>query len=559
VYLARHRHLNALAALNVLYASYTHDRGFRDRFLQEAQTQYQLQHPNIARVIDYIEQQDQYYLVVEYLPGGTITDMMDHTGGPVEVAKALTWAKQALSGLDYAHQRGVIHRDVKPSNIMFDESGCVKVVDFGIALVVGGRRLTSTGVTMGTPEYMSPEQIVRPKEVDHRTDVYSMGVVLYDTLTGRVPFEGDTDFAVRTAQVNDTPPPLRMLNPSISPALEQVVMKVLAKDPDQRYSGCGEFIGALEQFDASGNPATDGSGSGPETERLQEKTIVAQVKLADAEVERLAKQEENKYSRLPIIYVVGSVIATVITFALLACIRIKYTYPLASLRGLALASPISIFGIRAGLRRRRTLRLQSAVGSGSRTGEVSDSGFGQALPDSTKTVAVDGVGSRSGPTQVEARTHSPSLRVLGAALVGYLAGAVIVNVCFLIIPRLRAALRFPLSYDQVLVIKLVISLAAMLVAGYVAAWIDPRGAARLVAISGLLGLGCILLELYAIGHWHETDRWYWHGIFRFVSPVAMFGARDWYQVLLILIDMIAVAAGGRIRDRSRRMASPELI
>jgi phosphate transport system substrate-binding protein len=248
VYLARHRHLNTLAALKVLNPSLTHDESFRSRFLQEAQTQSQLEHPNIARVIDYIEHEGQYYLVAEYVPGGTLADVIHNSGAPIDVMRALAWTKQALSALDYAHQRGVIHRDVKPSNIMFDAAGNVKVLDFGVALVMGGRRLTSAGVTLGTPEYMSPEQITQPLNVDHRTDVYSTGIVLYEMLTGRAPFHGDTDFAVKAAQVSEPPPPLGQINPAIPPAVEQVVMRAIAKDPNQRYSGCGEFIVALDRL-----------------------------------------------------------------------------------------------------------------------------------------------------------------------------------------------------------------------------------------------------------------------------------------------------------------------
>jgi eukaryotic-like serine/threonine-protein kinase len=251
VYLARHRHFDSLAALKVLSASLTEDQSFRSRFLQEARTQYKLQHPNIAKVIDYLEEDGKYCLLVEYLPGGTLADVIDGSAGPVETGLALSWTAQALSALDYAHQKGVIHRDIKPSNIMFDDADVVKVMDFGIALVIGGRRLTNTGTTVGTPGYMSPEQIIRPKEVDHRTDVYSMGIVLYEMLTGQVPFQRETDFATGFAQVNDPPPPLRDLNPAVSQDLERAVMRALAKDPNHRYSGCGEFADDLERLSES--------------------------------------------------------------------------------------------------------------------------------------------------------------------------------------------------------------------------------------------------------------------------------------------------------------------
>jgi serine/threonine protein kinase/type II secretory pathway pseudopilin PulG len=269
VYLARHKHLNTVAALKVLHGSLTHDESFRNRFLKEAQTQSQLKHSNIAGVIDYIEQDGQYYLVVEYLGGGTLADLIDKAAGPIDIPRALAWTKQALCALDYAHQLGVIHRDIKPSNIMFDDAGVLKVMDFGIALVMGGRRLTSTGVTMGTPEYMSPEQIVRPNEVDHRIDVYATGIVLYEMLTGRPPFQGDTDFSIRAAQVNEPPPPLRHLNPAIPEALEQVTMKAIAKDPNRRYSGCGEFVSALNRLTPSGGP-DDGVPRGARTPTVVE-------------------------------------------------------------------------------------------------------------------------------------------------------------------------------------------------------------------------------------------------------------------------------------------------
>jgi len=175
--------------------------------------------------------------------------VLARAGGPVEIARALAWVRQALSGLDYAHQQRVIHRDIKTSNIMLDHHGQAKVTDFGIALMIGGKRLTSTGVTLGTAQYMSPEQILRPKDMDHRADVYSMGVVLYELVTGRVPFDDDTDFVVKEAQVKQPPPPPRSINPDIPATLEHIILKALEKDPDQRYSGCGEFAKAIEIFE----------------------------------------------------------------------------------------------------------------------------------------------------------------------------------------------------------------------------------------------------------------------------------------------------------------------
>src|SRR5215510_1925372 len=252
VYLAKHNLLGTYAAIKILSHALANDPKFRERFFQEAQSQSSLKHPHIAQVLDYFEQNGQYFLVVEHLAGGTLAEVIDRAKRPIEVHKALQWSKQALSALDYAHQRRLIHRDVKTSNIMFDHEGTAHVMDFGIALVVGGRRITSTGVAIGTVEYMSPEQITRPKDLDHRTDVYSMGVVLYEMLTGRVPFERETEFAVKAAHVNEPPSPPRTINANIPEALEGIVMRALAKDPDHRYSSCGEFSHAIEQFERTG-------------------------------------------------------------------------------------------------------------------------------------------------------------------------------------------------------------------------------------------------------------------------------------------------------------------
>lgn len=253
VYLASHLTLETAAAAKMLSLKLSRDPRFRERFLREARAQAHLRHPGVAQVFDFIEEDDDLCIVVEYLPGGTLASRLE-AGKPLPAATALAWARQALDGLDHAHRRGVIHRDVKPSNIMFDAADHAKVVDFGIALMLDGRRLTTTGDSLGTPHYMSPEQIRRPGEVDHRTDVYSMGVVLYEMLAGRPPFEGDSEFDIQAAQVHEPPRPLREINPAVAPEIEAIVVKALEKDPNARYSGCGELARALAPHEGTVKP-----------------------------------------------------------------------------------------------------------------------------------------------------------------------------------------------------------------------------------------------------------------------------------------------------------------
>jgi serine/threonine-protein kinase len=210
VYLARHHDLDTPVAIKYLSPVLSKDPGFRTRFDNEARTQAQLRHPNIAHLQDYGEQDGTIY----------------------------------------------IHRDVTSSNVMLDHFGVAKVMDFGIAIVEGGKRVTTAGVALGTPQYMSPEQIRRPGEVDHRTDIYSMGIVLYELLTGRVPFDANSDFEIKHAQVSDPPPPPRSVNPAIPEELERIVLKALEKEPKQRYMGCAEFSRALEDFAHKLRPPT---------------------------------------------------------------------------------------------------------------------------------------------------------------------------------------------------------------------------------------------------------------------------------------------------------------
>ena len=246
-WLAEHITFKSKAAIKFLASELTKAPSFSTRFTDAAKAQHDLQHEHIVRVRDF--DVDHFALVMDYMEGGTLADVLESTGGRVEIRSALTWIKHALRGLNYAHSKGVIHRDVKPSNIMLDVNRKASIGDFGIALRMGGRRITSTGVAVGTPHYMSPEQIRRPREIDHRSDVYSMGVVLYELLSGKVPFDSETDFDIQEAHVNKKPSSLRSINPGIPEQLEKIVFKALEKDPNRRYTGCGEFARAIEEYE----------------------------------------------------------------------------------------------------------------------------------------------------------------------------------------------------------------------------------------------------------------------------------------------------------------------
>jgi serine/threonine-protein kinase len=257
VYLARapeHRHKVVVKQLKEQLAT---DAEFVARFRQAATIMRELHHPNLATVIDYIEQDGHCLLVEEYLPGGSLADLMDR-GEKISQEQALSWCRDILRAIDHAHQNGVVHRDLKPGNLMLDGHGTIKVTDFGIAKAFGGARLTRTRAEMGTPAYMSPEQIRTPQKAYHLTDVYSMGVVLYELLTRRIPFEGDSDFDTKQAVVKDPPPPPRHLNPSISVELEGIILKALRKDPSRRYGGCSEFASRIDSYLKGVQPATRG-------------------------------------------------------------------------------------------------------------------------------------------------------------------------------------------------------------------------------------------------------------------------------------------------------------
>ena len=250
VWSAVHSVLQRPVAIKGMSVQLAADPQLRERFLQEARAQARLQHPRVLGVIDAFQEGGVDYLVMPLVSGRSLADRLTEAGGPLPMAEALRIASDVLEGLEAAHQRGIIHRDVKPSNILLDGEGRAYLTDFGIALLVGQDRMTRTGISLGTPYYMSPEQIRDPKTIDQRSDVYSAACVIYEMLAGRPPFLGNeraggTDFVLLECHLQRAPEPLRRWNPAIPAAVDAAVLRGLAKEPVGRYGGCEEFRRAL--------------------------------------------------------------------------------------------------------------------------------------------------------------------------------------------------------------------------------------------------------------------------------------------------------------------------
>lgn len=247
VYRAHDRLLDRPVALKILFPELSVDRSFVERFRREAQAAANLSHPNIVPVFDWGEDMGTYYIVMEYVDGRALSSIL-RTAGPLHPDRAAEIAADVAAALAYAHRHGVIHRDVKPGNVLITEEGTVKVTDFGIARAVNTEEsLTQTGAVMGTAAYFSPEQ-AEGQGVDARSDIYSLGVVLFEMVTGRPPFLGDTPVAVASKHVREHPPMPRQINSAIPPALEAVIMKCMAKDPAHRYASGEELRADLLRF-----------------------------------------------------------------------------------------------------------------------------------------------------------------------------------------------------------------------------------------------------------------------------------------------------------------------
>ncbi len=250
VYLAHDHVLNRDVAVKILNPALAADPLFVERFRREAQAAAALNHPNIVTIYDTGTTDDTYFIVMEYVPGPNLKEII-RAHGPLPENEVLAIGVQVAAAVGVAHAHHLIHRDIKPHNILRNPEGSAKVTDFGIARAAGASQLTATQTVMGTAHYLSPEQALH-QPLDGRSDLYSLGVVLYEALTGHVPFDGDSLVAVAMRQVHDPPPPIRQINASISPRAEAVVMRAMAKDPAARYQSAAEMGVAL--LTASGAP-----------------------------------------------------------------------------------------------------------------------------------------------------------------------------------------------------------------------------------------------------------------------------------------------------------------
>ncbi len=243
VYKAVDTMLQRDVALKVLHPGLTADADLVERFRVEAITLAKLHHPSITELYALIREESKFIMVMEFVAGENLDDHIKRNGA-ITIERTLAVCAQILDAFEYAHSQGVIHRDIKPANIMLCPGDRIKIMDFGIARVMGATRMTMTGRLVGTPNYMSPEQILG-RDVDNRSDIYSLGIVLYQMITGAVPFSRTSDFAILRSQVEDPPPSPREMGQDISGGLENVLMRALKKNPEDRFQSVAQFKAAL--------------------------------------------------------------------------------------------------------------------------------------------------------------------------------------------------------------------------------------------------------------------------------------------------------------------------
>ena len=243
VYKVRNVISDRIEAMKVLLPDLANEPELGDRFMREIKVQASLKHPNIAALHTALRQDNQLLMLMEFVEGETLDQKL--RSGPLPVAQAVDYISQVLAALGYAHQHGVIHRDIKPANMMLTRQGAIKLMDFGIAKASTDRKLTMTGTTMGSLYYMSPEQIKGLTALDARADLYSVGVSLYELVTGKRPFDGDSQFAIMSAHLEKSPAPPVTIDPTLPAALNDIILLAVGKEPDQRFQTAEAFRNAL--------------------------------------------------------------------------------------------------------------------------------------------------------------------------------------------------------------------------------------------------------------------------------------------------------------------------
>jgi serine/threonine-protein kinase len=262
VWLADDTELDRKVAIKILHDRFAQDSEFVQRFQREAQAAAGLQHPNVVGIFDRGAFDGTYFIAMEYVDGPSLKDLVK---GGMSPKDAIDFTRQILNAARFAHRKGIVHRDLKPQNVLIDDEGRARVADFGIARAGENSDITATGSVMGTAQYISPEQ-AQGKPTTPRSDIYSIGVILYEELTGRVPFEGESAVAVALKQVSEAPRRPGAINPNVPPALDAVVMRALAKDPDSRFKDADAFLRAL-----------DAAEKAPDTPRAEDTAAYAAV------------------------------------------------------------------------------------------------------------------------------------------------------------------------------------------------------------------------------------------------------------------------------------------
>jgi serine/threonine protein kinase len=295
VYTVEHTLTKRIEAIKALSADRAQEA---QRFLREVQIHASLSHPNIASVHNAFWAGEDLIMAMELVEGQSLRAILER--GRIPLATAIDWVCQALSALDYAHARQVTHRDIKPGNMLVTSKGTIKLTDFGLAKLPTDLRLTKTGMMVGSLYYMSPEQVRAVPDVDSRSDLYSVGAVLYEMVTGAKPFDGDSSFAIMLAQVGEDPRAPISLEPALPPGLNEVILKALAKDPCDRFQSALEFRLAVESFRESESAARVSTEDCPSAEGILDKpSSQAELNSVLKRIQKLAKKVTTDFFRLP--------------------------------------------------------------------------------------------------------------------------------------------------------------------------------------------------------------------------------------------------------------------